>query len=111
MLNWAFSYIRRKVREKAHFDLDECNTLNFVLNAKNKPSALFLVAKSDTLISPSHSQKLYDMYKGSKRILIFEGTHNSRRPREVNLEISKFFFNGLFDDFACKKLNAYKMIP
>lgn len=71
---------------------------------------MFLVAKGDTLISPSHSQKLYNLYRGSKRILMFEGTHNSRRPREINLEITKFFFDGLFDDYAMKHLNAFKMV-
>ncbi|KAL4496487.1 hypothetical protein ABPG72_014717 [Tetrahymena utriculariae] len=111
ILNWAYQYIQRKIKNLANFDLDECDALKAVQNPKSKPSALFLVAKADTLISPSHSQKLYNVYRGSKRLLMFEGTHNSRRPKEINQEITKFFYNGFFDEYAKKQFNVFKLVP
>ncbi|KAL4463165.1 hypothetical protein ABPG74_007166 [Tetrahymena malaccensis] len=111
ILNWAYQYIRRKIKNLANFDLDDCDALKAVQNAKSKPSALFLVAKTDTLISPSHSQKLYNLYRGPKRLLMFEGTHNSRRPKEINQEITKFFYNGFFDEYAKKQFNVFKLVP
>ncbi|EAR89045.2 X-pro dipeptidyl-peptidase, S15 family protein (macronuclear) [Tetrahymena thermophila SB210] len=111
ILNWAYQYIRRKIKNLANFDLDDCDALKAVQNQKSKPCALFLVAKADTLISPSHSQKLYNLYRGPKRLLMFEGTHNSRRPKEINQEITKFFYNGFFDEYAKKQFNVFKLVP
>lgn len=57
--------------------------MEFIKNAKHKPTILFISAKDDTLIDYTHSEQLFDNYEGKKNILLFEGTHNSRRPRYI----------------------------
>ena len=36
----------------------------------------------------SHSVELFETYKGPKNILLFEGNHNSKRPKNILNEIS-----------------------
>ena len=41
---------------------------------------IFLVASEDSLIKGSHSQRLFDAFRGQqKRIITFAGNHNSKR--------------------------------
>lgn len=84
ILKIAYYFIRKKIMKKVNFDLNRCNTYDAVANAKFFPSILFLAAEQDTLISYQHSKELFSVYRGPKNIRLFEGTHNSRRPNDVN---------------------------
>ena len=52
---------------------------------------LFIHGDKDDFIVPAHAEKNYEAYKGdNKRLLIFDGTHNTQRPEEVTLEVLSF---------------------
>lgn len=53
--------------------------IEHIRSSPGRQSIIFLAAHDDTVILPSHSQLLYDSYKGVKKLLTFEGTHNSAR--------------------------------
>lgn len=43
---------------------------------------LLLAANNDKMIDPKHTDILFDSFPGkNKKKIIFEGTHNSERPR------------------------------
>lgn len=47
VLKIAYYFIRKKVKKKANFDLNECDVLNTISKIQHKPSILFLAAKGD----------------------------------------------------------------
>lgn len=50
----------------------------------------------DTMIQPHHSTALYNSFKGEKKkLIIFEGSHNSTRPRKVLKDCYDFIQNNL----------------
>jgi hypothetical protein len=91
----AFNFIRKKIKKKANFDLNDCNTLASFKEGSFRPSILFLATKGDQLISYQHSSELFEKYKGPKNILLFEGNHNSKRPKNILNEISMNFRKNL----------------
>lgn len=65
---------------------------------------MFLAAKEDKMVNCSHTQLLYDQYKGEhKRILLFDGTHHSDRPSEVICQAYDFIEKALFSEVGVEK--------
>lgn len=51
------------------------------------------------MIHHSHTQLLYDEYRGEyKRIVLFDGTHHSDRPSEIMSQAYEFIERALFGD-------------
>jgi hypothetical protein len=70
-------------------------------------SLLILAGKDDSMIHYSHSEKLYQSFKGTdKRIILFDGTHNSNRPEEVIDECFEFIFSSILK----RKQNGEKVL-
>lgn len=44
---------------------------------------IFIAAKNDSLVKPTHSKKLYDRFPGRKAFLLVDGTHNTPRKKET----------------------------
>jgi hypothetical protein len=60
LFNFAFGYLRKKILQKAGFDLVNCDPLGTISNlvssnGNNLPKIMFLAAKDDLLIEFRHS--------------------------------------------------------
>lgn len=62
---------------------------------------MLLAATDDKMIHYSHSQTLYDCFPGpNKKLILFEGTHNSDRPNSVLSQIFAFVEASLIQEDA-----------
>jgi len=52
---------------------------------------MFLAARADDFVPPSHALDLHAAYSGEKQIMLFEGDHNSGRPKDVLYRVGQFF--------------------
>jgi pimeloyl-ACP methyl ester carboxylesterase len=77
------------VKERAGFSLDSIDLLKIVPEI-NIP-VIFICSKDDTFIKSTHTEKLANLYKGSKRIIHVTGNHNEDRPKEIICDAVKFF--------------------
>lgn len=89
VLSAAISLVRKTIKKKAGFNIDELKPIDYVANSFIPVS--FIAAKDDTFILPAHAQKLFEKYAGEKTLKIVEGDHNSVRPEFVMDSITIFF--------------------
>ncbi|CAK0787805.1 hypothetical protein CVIRNUC_011027 [Coccomyxa viridis] len=75
----ALSMMRRSVRKRANFNVDDVSPLDVVPGSFIP--ALFGHAEQDTFVSKAHSERLHKAYAGDKNLITFEGDHNSHRPQ------------------------------
>lgn len=75
--------VRCSVKEKAHYDMNSIDNIRSVKRMSPQQAIIFIVGKDDDIILPSHSERLYKHFKGRKQILLVEGTHVTRRKRQV----------------------------
>lgn len=47
------------------------------------------------MIERGHPKALFEKFQGYKKFLVFDGTHNSRRPPDIHNEIKNFFIERL----------------
>ncbi|CAD8163749.1 unnamed protein product [Paramecium octaurelia] len=78
---WCF--IKSKIQKEAHFNVDDLNLLQVVQTLSNDLSIIFLQAKQDELIQTKHATLLIENFRGKKKLITFDGTHNSLRPKQV----------------------------
>jgi hypothetical protein len=104
----ALSMIRRTVKKKANFDINELKPIEYAKMLK--VPALFGAPKDDTFVSPQHTKDLYMAHNGEKRLLSFEGDHNSQRPLEWIVLVMDFiktqFFEGVEESNVINKQDA-----
>jgi len=81
--------VRCVIQQKAGFDICRVNPIDYV--GKSSVPALFLAGKWDAFVRPEHARDLHDRYLGDKELALFDGDHNSVRPREVYNAIQKWF--------------------
>eukprot|EP00358_Blepharisma_japonicum_P002893 CAMPEP_0202948700 /NCGR_PEP_ID=MMETSP1395-20130829/14295_1 /ASSEMBLY_ACC=CAM_ASM_000871 /TAXON_ID=5961 /ORGANISM="Blepharisma japonicum, Strain Stock R1072" /LENGTH=206 /DNA_ID=CAMNT_0049651013 /DNA_START=446 /DNA_END=1066 /DNA_ORIENTATION=+ len=93
MLSAALSMIRKTVKKKAKFDINELDPMKHV-DMCFIP-ALFCAGKDDTFINPRHTQILYEKYAGDKNLIMVDGDHNSMRPQFLLDSAAIFFYNTL----------------
>lgn len=86
-------FVKKSIKSRAHFDLGDLCPINHV--DKTYIPSLFIVAKSDDFILPSHGIELYEKYAGQKNLIKVDGDHNSFRPPYAIISIYTFFFNAL----------------
>lgn len=79
LFNVVFSMVRSRIMAEANFDPATLSPLQLVGDCYIP--ALFIVAKDDNFILPSHTEKLFAQYMGDKQKILCEGDHNSVRPR------------------------------
>lgn len=94
----AMSMLRRTVKKKARFDVYKVKPIDHVKNLK--VPALFGAPKDDTFVSNQHTKDLYLAHKGQKKLSVFEGDHNSRRPIEWIVAVVDFMKAHLLDNSA-----------
>lgn len=89
----AVHYMRRVIRQKANFDIQELDSL--MVAPRTFIPALFGHAEGDVFIQPHHSNDIYAVYSGDKNIIKFPGDHNSPRPSFYFDSVAIFFHNVL----------------
>ena len=80
------------MEEKSGLNIDEMEIIELMKKeSMNKRRKIFFIAgKDDTLVSCQHTKDLHKSFEGIKKLRIFEGTHNSPRPRHLILECFDF---------------------
>lgn len=79
LLKLALGLVRRAVRRRAGFNIDDVCPLSTV--KQSFVPVLFGHAKDDTFIMSHHSERLFGAHGAeSKNLIYFEGDHNSLRP-------------------------------
>jgi len=87
----ARKIVRKTILSKNNVDIDLLNPIDFVSYAP----ALFVVAKEDDFVLPSHGRELFHAYQGDKNLIEVEGDHNSNRPQFMLDSAAIFFYNCL----------------
>lgn len=105
LVSTALKLIRKSVKSKAKFDINDLNPIDHV--AQCFIPAMFAAAKEDTFILPSHTQALYEKYAGDKNLVLVDGDHNSPRPQFFLDSVGIFFYNTL----QCSELPEYRAKP
>ncbi|KAJ1496437.1 Alpha/Beta hydrolase protein, partial [Baffinella frigidus] len=88
MVNGAVDMLREAVITKACFDIDEVDVLGAAKHCCSP--VLFGHAKDDQLVLAAHTTILFEHYGGEKEINVFEGDHNSIRPKEFRSQALQF---------------------
>jgi len=99
MLLW---FIKRTVKEKAGFNVDNVNPIDIL--GEIKTPIQFIVAEGDNFVLPRHGIALYEKYKGDKQLIKVLGDHNTQRPAHVMSKVYTFLCNTL----NVNKLPGYK---
>jgi len=89
----ALWFMRRGIRRRAGFDINELDALSAAAEAWIP--ALFLHGLDDTMIAKHHSEKVHAAYSGDKNLILFEGDHNDMRPQFAKDSASIFWYNTL----------------
>ena len=94
----ALRMVRSSVKSRAGFDI---NKLEPIAHAeKCFIPCLFGAASGDKFIRPQHSQDVHDRFAGDKNIIIFDGDHNSARPRFFYDSVGVFLHNTMIAPFG-----------
>lgn len=78
MVEAALSMVRGTIEEKANFDINSMNPIEFV--KKIQVPAVFVVAKNDELVYPKELEEMFNLYASQKKkFILINGTHASSR--------------------------------
>lgn len=89
LLSQVIKIIRKTILKRAQFDMNALSPIDN-LSSVHTP-ALFATALQDSFINSVHSETLFNAYgEQVKRIIKFEGDHNSPRPLYFLQEASRF---------------------
>lgn len=89
----AMKFVRNSILKSAQFDVKDLNTLEHVVHTFIP--CIFCRASNDDFIGPNHIKDLYEAYLGEKKLVMFEGGHNTRRPSYFLDSVAIFFYNCL----------------
>ena len=78
IVSGAMALIKKTIKNKAHFDLDDLKVIKTVDQAF--VPAYFVHATGDDFIDKHHTTDLHQKYGGEKKVTYVEGDHNSARP-------------------------------
>lgn len=94
LLKGAFSFVKRSIKKRADFNINDLDQTKIV-NKCTMP-VIFLTSKEDNFVKYHHIEKLYLLYAGTeKKIIYVKGDHNEERPFDIYREISNFCFENL----------------
>ncbi|KAL3141831.1 hypothetical protein ABBQ32_004502 [Trebouxia sp. C0010 RCD-2024] len=89
LMRVALTMMRRSVKKRAGFNIDEVAPIDQI-HTSFIP-CLFGHAVDDTFVAKAHSERLLAKYGGDKELCLFEGDHNSVRPRSFYTKVLMFF--------------------
>ncbi|KAA8495708.1 protein YqkD [Porphyridium purpureum] len=101
LLGVGLRMVKKSVKERAGFSLDDVNPLAAAKRCTNIP-VLFIHGKKDDVVHYSHSELLFKSYGcDEKRLLLLEdATHDSLRPSDVRDDCFMFLMNSLTSGWA-----------
>lgn len=89
LVDAGIALVRHRVQALAGFDIEDVVPLE---NARRSTvPAIFMHARQDTFILPTHSKQLYNAYAGPKQMINIEGDHNSERSQQAVNQAVGFF--------------------
>jgi len=109
-----FQMVRQSVQKAASFDIEQLRPIDDLKNCMIP--AIFLAGDLDTLISPTHSQILFQNYPHPEKhlIIIQNGDHNSSRTHDFKIFAQRFLkkhFNIPEDRILTKRGYYFNSIP
>lgn len=75
----ALKAIQWSVHHHAKFNINDISPIKHAKDCKSP--ALFVVGEQDDFIQNHHSEKICEVYAGSKSLLVVHGDHNEPRPQ------------------------------
>lgn len=85
--------VNSSIKSRAKFDINNLSPIDHV--KKCFIPVLFAHGNDDNFILPHHSEDLYNQYAGDKKLVRFEGDHNSNRPIHFIDSAVIFFYQRL----------------
>jgi fermentation-respiration switch protein FrsA (DUF1100 family) len=77
---FLWSCIKNDIKKRANVNINDLNTIDAVRRMKPDQIVVFIASRHDSLVSPSHTEKLYNAFPGKKKGLIMvDGDHNTHR--------------------------------
>jgi hypothetical protein len=74
----AFWFVRRDITRKVECDIfEDLDIEKRVRKMSPKKAIMFISGNDDTMVDKKHSQNLSVSFKGYKKLLLCEGSHNS----------------------------------
>ncbi len=98
--------LRKSIKARAKFNINHLKPIDYV--DRCFVPALFVHAKGDTFVKPSHSDALFKKYAGDKKIMLVNGDHNSVRPSYFKDSAAIFFYNRLQVEYLIPKTPELK---
>lgn len=80
--------VKLTIKESAGYDIGEIKPIESI--KKLKLPIMFITGKNDDFVKSHHSHYLYEIYGGLKNFVMFEGDHNTIRPKSVRKELLEF---------------------
>lgn len=96
----VYCCVRCSVKDRAQYDIGDINNINSVRRMSPQQTIVFIAAKDDDIVLPSHSERLMNNFKGRKRLLLVEGTHVTRRKRQVFEEVIRLLDQTILENEA-----------
>lgn len=102
----VFACIQCKVESLAGLEISRMDVTARLQQLPPSKQICFIHGEEDVLVPAHHSQQLYGAFTGRKELLMFEGTHNSIRPKEVLQKCFEFIEEGLRREAEAGEGNA-----
>ena len=93
LVKGALTFVRRSIRKRAHFNIKDLDQTKLVKNCSMP--IIFISSKEDNFVKSWHTEKLFDLYAGEKKLIYMKGDHNAPRPKEFYKESANYFKENL----------------
>ncbi|EAS06230.2 alpha/beta fold hydrolase (macronuclear) [Tetrahymena thermophila SB210] len=90
LVDAVLHFIKNKIKNVLNMDIFQLDLLEQIKKINNCEGIIFCSAQNDSIINSYHTQKLFETYRGDKKIIKFEGDHNTLRPPQVLQQIVQF---------------------
>ena len=108
LIEKLLSLIKASVLKRGKFSIDDIDA-NRALKSIKCP-IMFITGKNDDFIKNHHAHFLYENYKNTKSFIMFDGDHNTIRPRHIRQEVINFINNNLNETININKSKHKKSI-
>ncbi|KAL4501612.1 hypothetical protein ABPG72_018663 [Tetrahymena utriculariae] len=90
LVDAVLHFIKNKIKSVLNMDIFQLDLLEQIKKINNCEGIIFCSAQSDSIINSNHTQKLFEAFNGDKKLIKFEGDHNTLRPPQVLQQIVYF---------------------
>ena len=93
LVKGALGFVKRSIKKRANFNIKDLDQTKLV--KKCIMPIVFVTSKEDNFVKAWHTENLYDLYPGEKKLVYMKGDHNATRPKEFYKEGALFFKENL----------------